>query len=694
MGIISSAKNFLLRNLAFSDSYTAKLAQPKYRAWTISKAVKEGYIASGWVYRAVRLITDAASSVPWKVMAEDGEFIQGHRVRNLFKYPNPHMSSRQFMRLIISWLELSGNGYIYKNKLGMQTKELWPISPDRLAPVPSKTIDEWLKGYALDAGRAIAYEPEQIIHLKFMNPADPLLGISPLEAARCAVDVDVDQQGWNKSAMQNRGVMDGIFSFEKHFKTLSEADEISERLNERYAGKKNARKIGVIGGNAKYQRIGMNAAEMDYINSRKFNREEILIIFGVPPIYAGAMERSTYNNYSTSELVFWFSTVIPLLDDIADMFTFSLQDELAEGEKISADISQVPAIRMAMEQKVKTAKQLHDMGVPFEQINRVFEFGFEEFNGWDKSLVNVHQLDNKTDINELGSKEEGRAALVQIIAADGNFIKPTESGIRALPLQATEAWRSKTKARQYTLSEKRSASQEIAERERLAAEEIAPKIEKYFETVRDEIISAVETNQGNKAKAAEAVIFSHSKDMEEILREVYIDYGVKFGKDVVVQRAEVGEDIRQALNEYLDEEDLLLTEVSLIDRTTASLITDLIDDATMNGMSIGQLQQSIMDVGVFSPSRALMIGRTSMGTSQSMGQWHAAFLTGATHKKWMTATFEVRDEHQERAGEEVEMNETFSPKFGMAVGPRWPLDNRLVAADRINCRCSMSFSIK
>jgi len=694
MGIISTVRDLFTRNMAFSDAYVAKMGQPKFKSWSVQKAVKDGYIASGWVYRAVRLITDAASSVPWKVMGEDGEYISDHPLRRLFKYPNPHMSSRQLMRLIISWLELSGNSYLYKNKIGMSTKELWPISPDRIAPMPSKTIDEWLKGYALDGKNAIAYEPEQIIHLKFMDPGDPLLGISPLEAARRAVDVDVDQQGWTKSAMQNRGVMDGIFSFEKTFKNMKEADEVSERLNERYAGKKNARKIGVIGGKASYNRIGMTAIEMDYMNSRKFNREEILIIFGVPPIYAGAMERSTYNNYTTSELVFWFSTVIPLLDDISDMLSFSLQDELADGEKIAADISQVPAIRMAMEKKAQTAKVLHDMGVPFEQINRVFEFGFEEFEGWDKSLINTSTKNKKEEVKELIDTKEGRAALVQIINADGNFIKASENGVRSLPLDLTNSMRSIKKINKFTLVEKRNFEDETIERERIIKEEIAPKIINIFEDTRDEIAESMARTGTDKVKTAQAIIFDHSKDFEDVLREIYMDFGLKFGKDIVVQRQEISDELEAMLNQYLDEEAVLFEEVSAINKTSSSLITDLIEDSLENGMSTTQLQQAIMDVGVFSPGRALTIGRTSLGTAQSIGQWHSAYLTGATHKTWITAVFDVREEHTERSGEKVRISDTFSPKFGMSIGPRWPLDNRLVAADRVNCRCSMSFSIE
>ena len=105
--------------------------------------------------------------------------------------------------------------------------------------------------------------------------------------------------------MQNRGVLDGMFTFDRDITDSGMFDLYRQKLKEMLSGWRNARTPGVIGSNAKYQRLSLSPAEMDFITSRKFNREEIFIIFGVPPQLAGVQESSTYNNYAVSMRIFW-----------------------------------------------------------------------------------------------------------------------------------------------------------------------------------------------------------------------------------------------------------------------------------------------------------------------------------------------------------------------------------------------------
>lgn len=367
------------RNYAVSEVHTIQSGRPVYTSWSIHKAVSEGYKTNGWVFRAVYLIAKAVAQVPFSVYA-DGTKLPDHHISRLFKRPNPCISRQDLFELLVTWLELSGNAYLKKVEVEGRTRELWPVSPDRIRPVAGTRTDEWVKGYTLDMSGSIAFMPEEIIHMKFMNPANPLVGISPLEVAGKAVDTDTSQQDFNTAASQNRGVVEGVFTFERSFDNQDQAEAISQKLEEKI---RQRRKFMVLGANAKYQRIALTPEEMDFANARRFNRDEIFTIFGVPPQYAGSTESSTYNNFQTSELIFWSATVIPLLDDIKDAFNFSLEEEMHEGEQIGYDLSRVPAIRRAYHERAKTAKLLREMGVPFSQINRIFDFGVEPYPGWD-----------------------------------------------------------------------------------------------------------------------------------------------------------------------------------------------------------------------------------------------------------------------------------------------------------------------
>ena len=640
------------RNYAISDMYISKLGQPVYTTWTVRKAVNEGYKINGWVYRAVYLKAKAISSVPWVVVNNEGEHIEGHYLSQLLSNPNPHISRQDLFELMTSWLELAGNSYLNKVKSANRTSELWPISPDRLHPIPSKDITEWMAGYALDESRKPDFEPEEIIHHKYFNPANPLLGISPLEAAAKAVDTDVDQQDWNKAAMQNRGVLDGVFAFEREFQSQKDTNDVAEALNERYAGKNNARRIGVVGSNAKYYRTALSPVELYFMESRKFNREEIFIIFGVPPVYAGVSDNSTFNNYQTSELIFWFSTIIPLLDDLRDTFNFSFSDELGQNEKISYDLNNIPAIRKALYDKTETAEKLFKMGVPFDQINKIFQFGVDEYAGWDISYP----------------------------GNPGNLTTDKETD------KETDQERS---IKKYTLIEKRQADTED-KIEETAQNIISPVFEQLLEKQRKAVFADIEKTNGDNVQD---IIEKDRNEWIKTLTGFYLSIGKQFGSDIVLEKRQAEDDLGELIEQYLENEGTVLKEVSFISETTTAAILQQVREGLAEGASIPDIQQAIIDVGVLSPERALMLARTVTGTAANLGQLKGAELTGATHKKWLTAGFEVRDSHKEMQNKKVKTNEYF--KVGSKKRrAQFPLDPRLPPKERVNCRCTMTFSIE
>lgn len=606
------------RNYAVASGYRAtKSPKPIYTTWTIERAVAEGYKANPWVYRSVYLKAKAGSSVPWYVVDEKGEKIDGHPITTLFKRPNPFLSRQDLFELIISWLELSGNSYLKKIKVNGRTEELWPISPDRAHPIPSTDTAEWFAGFALDKSKKVDIKPEDMIHHKYFNPANPLLGIAPLEAVAKTVDIDNGQKDFNKATTQNRGVIDGYFVFDKEFGSQQDTDAVREKLNEVH---RNKRTFGVLGSNAKYIRTALTPAEMDFIDSGKANREEVFIAFGVPPVYAGIMDGATMNNYKTSELIFWFGTMLFLLDDMKDTFNFSLADEIGEGNELVYDLSNVPAIREAMLAKTKTAKGLFEMGVPFEQLNKVFGFGFEEFEGWDVS--NPGKGAGDTITNDSATREK------------------------------------------FTLVEVRSDENELAiSRE---ATKNAPAIFDVLQTQQEAVFDAL--NEGRGADVDEIIEDTRGL-LTAVVSRIYIASSVSLGTQVVLEQRALEDILAAEVAKYLKEERTILTEVSYINATTVDKILDHVRSAIDTGMTTTELQQAIIDSGIFNEKRALMLSRTISGTASSIGQFKGAEIAGADQKTWSTAGFEVRDSHKKMEGKTIPINDFFTVGKDKAMFP-------------------------
>ena len=413
------------RNMASSVVDVMMNPTADWTEWTTKNAVEKGYKVSGWVYRAISLISKHISSIPWGVYDSNGTLIEDHPITTLMRNPNPEFSRQDFFELISAWQQLSGEAYIKKvSDDSNAVREMWPISPDRLTPVIGKGVS-LIDGYeemTSDGTRkkSTEFTEENIIPLKFLDPANPARGIGPLQVAAKAVDIDLDQLAWNKSAMQNRGILDGVFTFDKML-DATQYSTIKQKIKELFSGPKNARDIGVIGSNAKYQRLSLTPAEMDFITSRRFNREEIFIIFGIPPQLAGVQDASTYNNYATSMRIFWELTLIPILDDLKDTFNFSLQTELGGGLTIGYDVSSIPALKQTHREKAEISRIFHNMGVPVSALNEMFALGVPKYEGWDVSALLL-----RGDGNERGEDNNGFSSDSDARASAGDLTKATK----------------------------------------------------------------------------------------------------------------------------------------------------------------------------------------------------------------------------------------------------------------------------
>lgn len=186
-------------------------------------------------------------------------------------------------------------------------------------------------------------------------------------------------------------------------------------------------------------------------------------------------------------------------------------------------------------------------------------------------------------------------------------------------------------------------------------------------------VQAIESQRGKQA---------------EVIKSNYLTTGSRWAENATVKQGATAEEL---INETLERENIILREVSLIEASTADQITTTVGQALVEGASVAEIQTAILSAGIFEADRALRIARTVTGSAASLGQLVAGEMAGATKKVWQDSGFGVRDAHAERDGEKVGINGRFSTKLGSGVGPRWPGDPQISAADRINCRCSLTF---
>ncbi len=286
---------------------------PNWPNLTEQSAQGEVYGRSAWVYVAVNRIAEAAALVPLRVYRRaEGEDIAvpDHPLQKLLDSPNPYLSRFELFEQTIGYLELTGNAYWYLmgDERG-QPAQIWPLRPDRVSivPHPSRYVSGYV--YELD-GQRIPLEAVEVVHFKRWHPANDYYGLSALEAARLAVQTDRAMSEWNRATFgQNNGIPAGIVNI-REFVSDDDFERIKREWRASYGGTQR-RTAFLRGGAVDWQDIGLNHRDMDFLQGRQANREEILNVLGVP--LGLVSDNATEANARVAERTFIERTLWPKL---------------------------------------------------------------------------------------------------------------------------------------------------------------------------------------------------------------------------------------------------------------------------------------------------------------------------------------------------------------------------------------------
>ncbi len=279
------------------------------------------YMGSPWVYVAVNRIAEAAALVPFHVFRREGEHeiaVTDHPFERLLRRPNPLLSRFELIEHTVGNLEIHGNAYWFlAGEPGGVPREIWPLRPDRVRVVPD--AKRGVRGYVYSVdGRDVPLEAAEVVHFRRWHPASDYYGLSALEAARLAVESDRAMADWNRRYFgEGRAVPAGILTIHER---VSDADfeRIKREWRAAYGGPE--RKTAFVrGANVEWQHIGLSQQDMDFLNARRFNREEIFQIFGLP--VGMFSENATEANALVGERVFVERTLWPKLVRLAEKIT-------------------------------------------------------------------------------------------------------------------------------------------------------------------------------------------------------------------------------------------------------------------------------------------------------------------------------------------------------------------------------------
>ncbi|AFD25817.1 Putative gene transfer agent portal protein [Deinococcus gobiensis I-0] len=286
---------------------------------------------------------------------------------------------------------LAGNALWFLNLVSGKPVELWPLLPDEIKPI--KDAQKFVSGYEWKpAGRdKTRLDAVQVAHWMCVNPNDVYWGLSPVMAGAKAIDTDTTAARWNISTLANDGkppyavLLDSGLSAEQQ-RTATAI------LREQVNGS-NVRKMIALGSTRDVKPLAMNATDLDWLNGRRFSREEIGAVLGVPPILMSFGEAATFSNLDAAKAMLWEDRIVPLLDDLCQglmgsLFPFWTLD--GAQWRIRPDLSGVRALQANLKTeaevgklKAETLKTLVDSGVPANMAAQVVGLPLVDIPGGD-----------------------------------------------------------------------------------------------------------------------------------------------------------------------------------------------------------------------------------------------------------------------------------------------------------------------
>jgi HK97 family phage portal protein len=260
------------------------------------------------VYSCVNLIASTISSLPWVVYEDDGQ--TKRRATNHFSYqmlkiaPNQYITSKNYRQALLTNALLWGNGYarIIRDDVTGAPTSLMVLKSSDVTPYifEGELFYQYAKGGLIHA--------DDMIHIKGIG-FDGILGLSPIGTARSAFTSALGADKFGAKFFENGAMVGGYIEHPAQL-TKEQFQNYSDFWESRWSGIDQAGKTAILDNGAKYHTVTIPLADVQFIESKKFNVEDIARIFQVPPHKIGQMDRATFNNIEEQNISFVEGTIL------------------------------------------------------------------------------------------------------------------------------------------------------------------------------------------------------------------------------------------------------------------------------------------------------------------------------------------------------------------------------------------------
>ena len=271
------------------------------------------------VYACVRILSEAIAGLPLHLYRYSDEGSKEKAVDNplyflLHDEPNEEMTSFVFRETLMTHLLLWGNAYaqIIRNGKG-SVMALYPLMPNKME-VDRDENGQIIYKYNRSKDEAntkeegtVVLDSTDVLHIPGLG-FDGLVGYSPIAMAKNAIGMAIACEEFGSKFFANGASPSGVL---EHPGILKDPARVRESWNAAYGGSANSHKVAVLEEGMKYTPISISPNEAQFLETRKFQINEIARIFRVPPHMVGDLEKSSFSNIEQQSLEFVKYTLDP-----------------------------------------------------------------------------------------------------------------------------------------------------------------------------------------------------------------------------------------------------------------------------------------------------------------------------------------------------------------------------------------------
>jgi len=710
MGIRRTLGKYVRRAMGLDDLFMTGKEIPLNGNGTFTTGTDNAYTYSALCYACIRKKARDVAGVPLLFLTDPDDpdsIIEDpfNPVRRLFDKPHPALTREQFLQFFVTFLEMRGEVFtVFDNPARPSFMIPW-IDPLSWRDHKAKdgNLTHWTYR-SRNSGAQIVFDTD-LIHHRYIDPARPYRGQSPLKAASKPYEIETGGDSLQGSLINQGGENGNIYLSEESMGT-TEQETLLQAIRARRQGKGLPLRDLLLTGGVKPADPRFTETDLDLIAMQEPSRQKLTAVYGLTPALIYADDSPNYATFKERNKIYWTSEAIPLIRGIESAFDrFFVNGPGRFGVYVRFDLSKVEALQTEINVKLEAAKSLNDLRVPLAVINERLglRLTLDEIP-WANDVLVPSTLAPLSVIMQEYVYDTPAASAVKGVAGnqgEGGTMPPGPS----LPELARNILKeARTNGKPQTQKEMINRATNphftIARQKRMdkLERELSVKwrnkmgtLKKIFaNAVTDDSTPPEEMFKDLKPGIAETMVAVISPFLSKsaiegtaAIQELLEADPPRNLVEIMTKAPNLGADTLEAIAERENFIQLEMAE-GLWEELEAKVLTTQLD-----GAGVEDVRRAVKHTFNVSINRSVTIARTEVGTAYSVSRFHETKRAGYKRTEWLTALDEnVRGEDPDDSFNHANCNgRVRAVGKSFPCGLTYPMEQSGAAGNVINCRC-------